>query len=137
MASKKPKPKKRYVLAWIVGISAVVGLLIVAFLTYEILKPETVARQSGEGEITEVCTAEVRQDHGWRWYTRNYPSPDRQWRIFVVGSTLCFGSERKWKGFTIDPKQIEKYGCFETYAGLFCQRGADPMAHPNVADHFG
>lgn len=129
-------PKKRYLIAWIAGLAALAGLLVFAFLTYDVLRPEAVTRQeNGDEQIKQLCTAPKKQDHQWRWYTRNYPSPDLQWRIFVVGNTLCFGSDENWKGFAIDRGEVKEYGCFETHAGLFCRRNADPTKHPNAQEH--
>lgn len=129
-------PKKRYLFAWLIGAVVVVGLLIFAFVTYDVLRPEAVVRPEGDDQAAaKLCTAPKKQDHQWRWYTRNYPSPDLKWRIFVVGKTLCFGSDENWKGFTIDQQEVRDYGCFETHAGLFCRRNANPLDHPRGAEH--
>ncbi|WP_259782906.1 hypothetical protein [Aestuariispira ectoiniformans] len=132
------KSKKGHLGAWIAVLIGIGALFAIALSTYAVFRPGRVSSKGdGKQEVAELCTAPQKQDHEWRWYTRHYPSPDTQWRIFVVGNTLCFRSGKNWKGFSIDRREVQKYGCFETYAGLFCRRNADPMKHPNAAAYTG
>ncbi|RED53473.1 hypothetical protein [Aestuariispira insulae] len=124
--------KRNYLIAFTI-LSAALFLLGMAIMFQKEIR-QAVRTPIDKSDAQAVCTSAEKPDMNWRWYTKNFPSPSVEWKIFTTDTSLCLRINNKWKMFTIKSHAVRQYGCFDTDSGLFCTASADPQRHPRADD---
>lgn len=122
----------------IVGLAIVLvigALLLAAFVFYNDIRGTGAERSQVDG--VDLCNDPDSPDRGWSWYTRNFPAPGTEWRVFSTRGVVCLSVGGKMRSYAIKDREVRLYGCFASRNGMFCQSNATPEKHPKADDYMG